>query len=185
MDFFIPVILGTAREGRRTEAVARFVYADLKKRPAIESEFLDVRDFRLSATDDREDTPLVKKYRGIIARADGIIITSPEYNHGYPGELKMMLDMAYEEYARKPVAIVGTGGGMGGVRAVEQLRMVAIELRAVPILDAVYFSNVSKLFEESGVMRDQAVYEGRVAKMLDELIWYAAALKRAREEKTP
>lgn len=181
MQFFIPVILGTAREGRRTENAARFVYEEVKKRQGIETEFLDVRDFRLPATDDREQTPLVKKYRAIIAAADGLVIVSPEYNHGYPGELKMMLDMAYEEYAHKPVAIAGTGGGLGGGRMAEQLRTVIIELRAVPILDAVYFSNVENLFDASGVMKDAAAYEKRVAKMLNELAWYALALKRERE----
>lgn len=180
---FIPVILGTGREGRRSENAARFVYEEAKQREGIETAFLDVRDFRLPATDDSEESPLPKKYREIIARADGLIIVSPEYNHGYPGELKMMLDMAYEEYARKPIALCGTGGGMGGVRAVEQLRSVCLELGAVPILEAVYFSKIGELFDESGTIKDSA-YQKRVGAMLDELQWYATALKRAREEKS-
>jgi len=182
MNLFIPVMLGTAREGRRTEAVARFVYGELKKRQDVEAVFLDVRDFRLPATDNSETSPIAKKYIEIISRADGFVIISPEYNHGYPGELKMMLDMAFAQYARKPVAIVGAGGGLGGGRMVEQLRSIAVEFSMVPLHEAVYFSNVWTLFDESGALKNPTPYRERVAKMLDELIWYARALKCAREE---
>ncbi len=179
---FIPIILGTAREGRRSEHVARFVFEEMKKHNGIETEFLDVRDFRIAATDDSGKSDVAKKLSAFIAHADGVIIVSPEYNHGYPGELKMMLDMSDGEYARKPIAICGvSGGGMGGVRMVEQLRSVCIGLGAVPILEAVYFSNIEKLFDEKGVIQDDS-YQKRVSKMLDELMWYATALKVAREQ---
>lgn len=117
----------------------------------------------------------------MIMGIDGLIIVTSEYNHGYPGELKMILDMAYEEYEHKPVALCGTGGGMGGVRAVEQLRNVLIELKATSILEAVYFSNIGNLFDAEGKITDP-VYHERVQKLLDEIMWYAKALKRAREE---
>lgn len=179
---FVPVILGTGREGRRSEHAARFVYEEVQRREGIETALLDVRDFRLPATDDSEKTALEKKLAEITTRADGFIIVSPEYNHGYPGELKMMLDMSDGEYARKPIAICGvSGGGMGGVRMVEQLRSVCIELGAVPISEAVYFSKIGDLFDESGTIKNDA-YEKRIGAMLDELQWYATALKRAREE---
>lgn len=180
-SLFIPIILGTARKGRRSENAARFVYEAVKERSDIETALIDVRDFRLPATDDSEKTALEKKFAEIIARADGLIIVTPEYNHGYPGELKMMLDMAFEEYARKPVALCGTGGGMGGVRAVEQLRSVFIELSCVLTHEAVYFSNIGDLFDTEGKITDES-YSERVKKLIDELVWYARALKRAREE---
>lgn len=176
---FVPVILGTAREGRRTENAARFVHGIVSARPEVETALIDVRDFRMPATDDREETPMVKKYREIIARADALVIVTPEYNHGYPGELKMMLDMAYGEYKRKPVAVCGAGGGMGGARMMEQLRSVLIELRAIPVAEAVYFSKIGELFDETGSIRD-AAYAPRVSKMLDELLWYADVMKSAR-----
>lgn len=180
MALYIPVILGTAREGRRSEKAARFVFEEIKKRPEIESELIDVRDFRLPATDNTEESEIAKALGEKISRADGYVIVSPEYNHGYPGELKMMLDMLYTQYARKPVAICGVGsGGMGGVRAVEQLRLVAIEFHMLPIQPAVYFSNVKTLFDEQGNITDPS-YTERVKKLLDEVIWYARALKAAR-----
>ena len=181
MKLFIPLILGTAREGRRTEAAARFVYGEMKKRSELETEFLDVRDFRIPASDNSETSDIAKKFIAFITRADGLVIVAPEYNHGYPGELKMMLDMAYKQYGRKPVAICGTGGMLGGGRMLEQLRLVMIELGMAPIREAVYFSKVWELFDEMGVIKD-ASYAARVGRLLDELTWYARALKRAREE---
>lgn len=182
MSLFIPVILGTARQGRRSENAARFVLGEVKKRPEIKTELVDVRDFRLAATDNSEESETAKKFEKVVSRADGFIIVSPEYNHGYPGELKMMLDLLYEQYARKPIAICGTGGGMGGARMVEQLRLVAIEFHMVPIQPAVYFSNIKTLFDERGDLREKEKYAERIKKLVDELIWYARVLRAGREK---
>jgi NAD(P)H-dependent FMN reductase len=179
-SLFIPVILGTAREGRRSEHAARFVYEEVKKQEGIETELVDVRDYRLPATDDTGETETAKKLAVITGRADGFIIVSPEYNHGYPGELKMFLDMSDGEYAKKPVAICGVSeGAVGGARMMEQLRSVIIDLNAVPVLAAVYFAKVEELFGENGAIQDKS-YEGRVSKMLDSLLWYANVLKQGR-----
>lgn len=116
-----------------------------------------------------------------MARADGMIIVSPEYNHGYPGELKMMLDEAFKEYHQKPAAICGvSNGGLGGARMAEVLRIVLIALHMLPVSTAVYFSNIQNLFDESGAIRDES-YREKVKKLFDELVWYARALKEARE----
>lgn len=180
---YIPIVLGTAREGRRSEKAANFVLQEFQKQEGVETEILDVRDYRLKATDDSGEQKTAKKYSEKVTKADGFVIVSPEYNHGYPGELKMMLDMAYQEYNKKPVAIFGVaGGGMGGVRMVEQLRLVAIEFQMVPISKAVYFSNIRKLFDEQGNITDEA-YPERLEKAFEELLWYAKLLKAAREEK--
>ncbi|MBI2591671.1 MAG: NAD(P)H-dependent oxidoreductase, partial [Candidatus Brennerbacteria bacterium] len=147
----------------------------------IETELIDVRDYRLPATDNTETSEMAKKFAEKISRADGFIIVAPEYNHSYPGELKMTLDMVFEQYARKPVAICGvSAGGLGGARMVEQLRLVAIEFHMVPIHNAVYFSSVKNLFDENGIIKDQS-YMLKVQKLLDELVWYANALKEARK----
>lgn len=180
MPLFIPILLGTAREGRRTENAARFVLAETQKRPEIETELVDVRDFRMPATDNSEASPTALRWKEKMARADGLIIVSPEYNHGYPGELKMMLDLAYECYARKPLGICGTGGMLGGGRMVEQLRLIAIELKMVPIPAAIYFTRIKERFDEKGAITDSAYHE-RAQKFLDEFIWYAKALKAGRE----
>jgi len=180
-NLFIPVILGTARKGRLSEHAAKFVFEIVKKRAGVETQFVDVKDFGLSATDNTETSAKAKKFGGLVARADALLIVSPEYNHGYPGELKLALDQAYKQYARKPVAICGvSGGGLGGARMVEQLRQVVIELSMVPVRGAVYFSKVNELFDASGNIAD-ASYEAKVNKLLEELEWHARALKKERE----
>jgi NAD(P)H-dependent FMN reductase len=183
-DLHIPIILGTAREGRESEKAAKFMLQEATKYGLKNTEIIDVRDFRIKATDNTLGLPEAKKLSQKIKKADGLIIVTPEYNHGYPGELKMMLDMLYEEYFQKPVGFCGVSfGALGGARSVEQLRLVCIEFHMVPIREAVYFPTIQKLFDENGAIKDESVH-GRVGKFLDELVWYAKALKPARETKT-
>ena len=177
---YVPVILGTAREGRRSEKVANFMLQEAKK-AGLESELIDVRDYRTKATDNTQALPEAKKLAGKIEKADALIIVSPEYNHGYPGELKMMLDLLYQQYARKPVGFCGVSAGvLGGARAVEQLRLVAAELHMVSIREAMYFPSIGDFFDDGGNPKDQSCYT-RTKAFLDELIWYAEALKKARQ----
>lgn len=179
---YVPIILGTARAGRQSEKAAKFIFDEVEKF-GLKTEILDVIDYRLEATDNTGQSPQAKKFSEKIKKADGLIIVSPEYNHGYPGELKMMLDMVWEEYAKRPVGICGvSAGGLGGSRAVEQIRQVAIELRLVPIREALYFSNVQDRFDETGQIKDKIHYEERIKNFLEELVFYAKILKLAREK---
>jgi len=178
---YIPVMLGTAREGRQSEKVANFILGEAKKN-GLESEIIDVRDYRIIATNNTQDIPEAKKLEAKIIKADGLIIVSPEYNRGYPGELKIMLDMLYEQYFFKPVGICGVSSGpFGGCRMVEKLRSVAAQLHMVSVPEAMYFPNVKTLFDEKGNILDQAYY-GRAKKFLDELFWYAKAIREVREK---
>ena len=96
----------------------------------------------------------------------------------------MMLDMSDGEYAKKPIAICGVSeGAVGGARMMEQLRSVIIDLGAVPILAAVYFATVEKIFDETGALVDDS-YRARVDKLLDSVLWYARVLKQGREQKS-
>jgi NAD(P)H-dependent FMN reductase len=165
---FVPVILGTSRLGRRSENVAKFMLGEAK-RFGFESELIDTRDYPLTATDNTQDSALAKKLAEKISMADAMVIVSPEYNHGYPGELKIMLDLLYQQYAGKPVGFCGVSAGpLGGARAVEQLRQVAIEFQLIPIRGAMYFPSVQNLFDEKGKIKD-AAFEGRAKKFFEEL----------------
>ncbi len=178
---FIPILLGTAREGRQSEKAARFVLEEAEKYGQFETQLLDVRDFVGIGKTAAMEKEKSEEWSGIMKRADGLIIVSPEYNHGYPGELKLMLDQLYEEFNHKPMGICGVSAGpLGGGRMVEQVRLVAIELQMVPIRNAVYFSGVHSLFDEQGKIKDQSFAE-KLKPMFDELVWYARALKTARE----
>lgn len=179
-QLFIPILLGTAREGRQSEKATKFVLQEAKKYGQFETQLLDVRDFAGPAKTQAMPKEQAEKWSEIMAKADGLIIVSPEYNHGYPGELKLMLDQLYKEYNRKPVGLCGvSGGGLGGARMVEALRTSLIELQLVPLRNAVYFSGIQNLFDDSGDIKDPS-FSQKLATMFDELVWYAKALKTAR-----
>lgn len=180
-NLFIPVVLGTARKDRVSDKAANFIKEQIEEYGS-ETELVDVREVMMEATIPAwVDDEVTTNWRGIAKRMDGLVIVTPEYNHGYPGELKLLIDMAYKEYQHKPVAICGvSAGGLGGARVVENLIPVMIELQMVPIRNVVYFSNIKELFKESGEITDET-YKERVTTMLDNLMWYAKALKAARK----
>lgn len=182
---FIPVLLGTARDGRQSEAVARFVHREFAKRENLETELIDVADHLRERTlppwgkggADEVSTP----WRETMARANGLLIVSPEYNRGYPGELKMLLDSIYQEYRRKPLALVGVSDGpWGGGRMVEQMKLVAAGLSMVTVPTTVNTPFADKLFDGEGNITDPK-YADRLKPLFDELEWYARALGAARE----
>jgi NAD(P)H-dependent FMN reductase len=176
---FIPIILGTAREGRQSEKVAKFVNIEVRD-AGFESEIIDVKDFRAAATDNTENSSQAKKLSSKMDKADALIIVTPEYNHGYPGELKMMLDLLYKQYAKKPVGFCGvSAGGLGGARVVEQLRQVVVELHMIPIREALYFPVVQNLFDEAGNIKDNS-YKERIKAFLGELTWFVKTLREGK-----
>ena len=141
---YIPIILGTAREGRRSKEVADFI---LDRITNFETEIIDVRDWAKSATKRYPEDQ--KELQEKIDKADGFIIVSPEYNSGYPGELKILLDSFLDEYAGKPVGIIGvSAGSFGGIRMIEKLRPVLVNLGMKPISSFVTFKNVADLEKE-------------------------------------
>src|SRR2546430_6730507 len=118
---FIPVILGTARRGRRSEHAARFVFEQTKRRADIETELIDVCELPMKL-DDAGEQMKDPKFSATIQRCDALIIVTPEYNHGYPGLLKHALDMNLEEYIHRAVPICGVSARLfGGTPALEAL----------------------------------------------------------------
>jgi NAD(P)H-dependent FMN reductase len=183
-SLFIPVILGTARQGRQTENVARFVLEQTKKRADVETELIDVRDLPMKL-DDAGEQMKDQKFSAAIERCDGLIIVTPEYNHGYPGLLKHALDMNLKEYIHKAVGICGVSAGpFGGARVIEALLPVMRELGLVTIFWDVNFGNVQTIFDEQGNLLDRN-YVRRVDKFLNELIWMARVLRHGRENVPP
>jgi NAD(P)H-dependent FMN reductase len=177
---FIPVILGTARQGRRTEHAARFVLEQTRKRADIETELIDVCKLPLKL-DDAGEQMKDSKFSATIQRCDALIIVTPEYNHGYPGLLKHALDMNLAEYIHKAVGICGVSAGLfGGARVIEALLPVMRELGLVTIFWDVNFGNVQKIFDEQGNLLDES-YVRRMDKFLNELIWMARVLRYGRE----
>jgi NAD(P)H-dependent FMN reductase len=173
----IPVLYGSSREGHLSEPCARYIWNLLKSR-GIETTLVLPADYHEKKTLERAAP---KPWADVMKEADGLIIVTPEYNHGYPGELKELMDSLYTEYHKKPVSICGcSAGGLGGARVVEQLRQVIVELHMCPTREAVYFSAIQNLFDADGKITDPS-YEKRCDIMFEELFWYARVLKAGRE----
>ena len=177
---FIPVMLGTVRQGRASEHVARFVVEEVAKRDGVETELIDIRTMSLSTTDAGEAIKDAQ-FSASMARADALILVVPEYNHGYPGLLKHALDTNLKEYIHKAVGICGvSAGGFGGTRVIENLLPVMRELGLVTIFWDGNFSAVYNLFDNNGKLLDES-YIKRLDKFLKELIWMANVLRYGRE----
>jgi NAD(P)H-dependent FMN reductase len=177
---FIPVILGTVRQGRMSEHVARFVFGEIVKRAGVESELIDIRALQLSTSDEGGAVKDIK-FSEACARADALVLVVPEYNHGYPGLLKHALDTNLKEYVHKAVGICGvSAGAFGGTRVIENLLPVMRELGLVTIFWDGNFSSVRNVFDASGSLLD-ASFVRRLEKFLKELVWMAKVLRHGRE----
>jgi NAD(P)H-dependent FMN reductase len=177
---FIPVILGTARQGRVSENVARFVAAQVRKLDGVETQLVDVRELPFPTNGAGED---IKNpaFSELCMRADAFLLVVPEYNHGYPGLLKHALDTNLKEYIHKAVGICGVSAGpWGGTRVIQNLLPVMRELGLVTIFWDGNFANCGKLFDQSGNILEPA-YERRLQKFLKELVWMAKVLRHGRE----
>jgi len=179
---FIPVILGTNRKDRSSAHVANWVYGKIQLRDDIETQLFDVRDFVLPQDD--YGTSLgghFPEWRDAIVRADGLVIVAPEYNHGYPGSLKSVLDLLLKEYIHKAVAFVGVSAGpFGGTRVIESMVPMVRELGLAVTFTDLNFPNVRTKFDVDGNLLDDA-YLGRVKAFIDELIWMSTTLRWGRE----
>jgi NAD(P)H-dependent FMN reductase len=178
---FLPIIIGTSRQGRLTEPAANFVFGEVSKRSDIDTELVDIRKIPLRI-DDAGEALKDGQFSATVARADGLILVVPEYNHSFPGLLKHVLDTNLKEYIHKAVGVCGVSAGpFGGARMIQSLLPVLRELGLVTIFSDVYFGAAGKLFDPaSGKITDPA-YSGRVEKFLNELVWIARALRYARE----
>ena len=177
---FIPLILGTSRQGRESEHAAQFVFERTKVRAGVETEFIDIRTLPMKL-DDAGEQMKDPKFATTIERCDGLIIVTPEYNHSFPGLLKHALDMCLKEYIHKAVGICGvSAGAIGGARVIESLLPVMRELGLVTIFEDVNFAKIGTLFDEHGQLLDQN-FVRRVDGFLNELIWMAKVLRHGRE----
>lgn len=190
----IQVILGSTREGRRGDKVAKWIFGQLQKFPDVQAELLDLRDYPLPFYEDPASpstlkgnykSEVAKKWAQKVNESDGYILVTPEYNHGYSAVLKNALDYAYDEWGKKAVGIVSYGGQSGGIRAAEQLRLVAIELQMVPIQEAIHIQFIKTAFDEKGKPTDEERLNKKATHFLDQLLWWTKVLKPARENIIP
>lgn len=183
-DIKIVVICGSTRPKRKSIHVANIIVQQLEDR-GVETRLVDFSLLPLPFVIDESGTfkgqypdANVQAWSGIAQAADGFIIVSPEYNHGYPGVLKNALDWLYDEFDKKPVGIVGVSSGLvGGARMIEQLRTIAGNFGMYDIKETVMVRNSHQTFDESGKLLDDKWLK-QVPKFLDSLLWTTKALKK-------
>jgi NAD(P)H-dependent FMN reductase len=177
----IPLLLGTNRKDRKSEFVARWLLDQMKQRD-IATKLFDVADFDLPRHDYGQGLKdSFPEWRDAIINADGLVIVTPEYNHGYPGTLKAVLDLLLPEYIHKAVALVGVSAGpWGGTRVIEALVPMVRELGLAVTFTDLNFPKVQNTFDAAGKLLDPA-FEKRAKDFLDELVWMARVLKWGRE----
>src|SRR5215210_1282691 len=168
----LPVLVGTNRKERKSIYVARWLVSEMEKRPEIGTKLFDVSDFALPQDDYGQaikDSFL--EWQDAVIQADGLVIVSPEYNHGYPGALKAVLDLLLKEYIHKAVGFVGVSAGpWGGTRGIEAMVPMVRELGLAVTFSDLNFPHVQKTFDGEGKLLNPAV--GKFAKdFLDELVW--------------
>ncbi len=177
----IPVLLGSNRKERKSVFPARWLVEQMEKRPEIRTRLFDVADFKLPQDDYGQGLKdSFPEWRDAMIQADGLVIVSPEYNHGYPGSLKAVLDLLLPEYIHKSVAFVGVSAGIwGGTRVIEAMVPMCRELGLAVTFTDLNFPRVQATFDDDGKLLDQR-YEKLAKEFLDELVWMSTVLRWGR-----
>ncbi|RNL85569.1 NADPH-dependent FMN reductase [Halostreptopolyspora alba] len=175
----VAVIIGSVREGRAGTAIAEWFTGQVRRRDDYELDLVDLAEEPLPVVLPDSDTvpePVTNLSRRLAA-ADAFVIVTPEYNHGYPASLKNAIDWFYDEWSAKPVAFVSYAGRSQGIRSVEQLRQVFVEVHAMTTRDGVSID--LERVDEHGWPTEAGI-DGAAKLALDELAWWGRALREAR-----
>jgi NAD(P)H-dependent FMN reductase len=186
----IGIVISTTREGRFGDKPAAWIYDLAAARGDLALEVLDLRDYPMPLFEEVASPAYVpprnevaRRWGQKVGELDGFIVVTAEYNRGPPAALKNALDYAYAEFNRKPAAFVGYGG-VGAARAVEHLRLIFIELQMAPTRSGVHIGGADfiGMLMQGKTFADMPHLEPAATTMLDELAWWANALKSARAE---
>lgn len=185
----IGIVIGSTREGRFGERPARWIHEIAKLRTDLTFEVIDLRDHAMPFFEEPMSpawapvkNEAARQWAAKLASLDGLIVVTPEYNHGPSAVLKNAFDYAHKEFIRKPIGFVGYGG-VGAARAVEQLRLVAVEMQMAPVRNAVHLGMVEFLgiWQQGKAFEDFPHLAQAANALLDDIAWWATALKSARE----
>ena len=184
----IGIVISSIRANRFADKPAQWIKNIASKRTDLDFEIVDLRDYNLpifaEATSPAYGPPKngeARRWGAKLAELDGFIFVVAEYNRSITGALKNALDYAYREFNRKPAAFVGYGG-VGGARAVEQLRLMTVELQMAPTRSAVHINMEPFMAVMKGekTLAEIDYLNASANTMLDEFAWWVQALKVAR-----
>lgn len=189
----IPIILGSVREGRKSEAPARYILEKVKA-AGHNTQLVDFKEMPLPFFNSalmpvqlkgKYPDPNIQKWSEIAYQADAFVIVTPEYNHGYPGVLKNALDWLYLEFDHKPVGLVGVSDGLvGGARVIEQLRTIMENFSMFAVRETVMFAKAQNVFDASGKLLDDS-FNKKIDGMLKSLVQSAEIMKTYPRAKRP
>ncbi|MFI2610643.1 NADPH-dependent FMN reductase [Kitasatospora sp. NPDC018619] len=183
----VAVLVGSTREGRFGPVVADWLLGHLAARGDLAVDRIDLVETPLPTTFPSfggelpaDDAALLAAVSPRLEAADAFVIVTPEYNHSFPAPLKNAIDWHNRQWHGKPIGFVSYGGLSGGLRAVEQLRVVMAELNATTIRNTVSFHGAAQCFDAEGRAVDPAA-DAAAKAMIDQLAWWAEALRDARQ----
>ncbi|MGA7676169.1 MAG: NAD(P)H-dependent oxidoreductase [Rhizomicrobium sp.] len=185
----IAIIISTTRAARFGEKPAKWIYDIAKQRDDMSVELVDLRDYPMPFFDEvasnawaPSKNEIALRWQKKVAEFDGYIFVTAEYNHGISAVLKNALDYAYPEWNKKTAAYVGYGS-VGGARAVEQLRLICIELQMAPLRTGVHIQGADfmAVWQQGKDINELVYLQANAKDMLDQLVWWTTALKTARE----
>lgn len=184
----IAIILGSTRPNRKSETVGNWVLELAQQRKGVEFELVDLKTYDLPLLDEPRPPSATKgeyahehtrTWAKKISSFDGFVFVTPEYNHSTSGVLKNAIDYLHVEWNNKAAGFVSYGS-MGGVRAVEHLRLILAELQVATVRSQVALSLFTD-FENMTTFKPQPEQEKTLSTMLDQLVAWTGALKPLRK----
>jgi NAD(P)H-dependent FMN reductase len=184
----IGIVVGSTRDGRFSEIATAWFHKIAVQRTDLRVEIIDLRDYPMPFFDEPASpawmppkNQIAVRWAAKLAELDGFVFVTPEYNHGYSAVLKNALDYAFQQFNRKPAAFVGYGG-VGAARAIEQLRLVAVELQMAPIPKSVNIGMAEFLgiWQQGKDFANFPHLEQAAVALLDDLSWWSRTLQTGR-----
>jgi NAD(P)H-dependent FMN reductase len=175
----IEIISASIRTGRQSHRVALFFRKFLEEKKLATASILDLKTYGFPLFEERlskqtNPIPAAKEFSEKVKQAQAIIIVTPEYNGGYPASLKNVIDLLYNEWRRKPIAIAAASDGQfGGTQVVTSLQFSLWKIGALTVPARFHAANVQDAYDENGIPRDLALTEKLAAGFVNELLRYA------------
>ena len=181
MPFNIVILSSSVREGRASNRVATYFQNYIKENNIGETDLVDLMELDFPIFHERlknlkEPPQNLVEFTNRIKNTDGIILVTPEYNGGYPASIKNAIDVLYDEWHRKPIAIsTVSDGSFGGTQVITSLQFSLWKIRAWTVPAMFPVPNIHKTFDETGVPADKEGTDKRAKKFVDELVWCMTA----------
>jgi len=184
----ISIISASVRRGRNSHRVALYFKKYLEENKLATAEILDLNEYQFPLFDERlqfqpNPSPKVLDFAGKIKASDGVIIVTPEYNGGYPASIKNVVDLLYDEWRRKPIAISTVSNGVfGGTQVITSLQFTLWKIRSWTVPAMFPVPKAPDNFDENGNATDKVGTDKRAHVFVSELLWCIEANRRMAEQ---